>query len=121
MRVQDLYFGVLCPNSQGELITAPVNLFDIAHTRYYAAKFRIAQAKGEKIDIDPAMYVFGDVWSRCEYEMLVSPLFRGEQIKVDLYQLYVVPQREILFKMIDECSVNSCKQYIRDYKKRFTK
>lgn len=116
-RIQDLYFGVLVPAFNKKVSPVPVNLFDIAHIRYYAAKWRVAMVKGEDIQGDPAIYVFGDVWSRAEYEFLMRPLGSDEDTKIDLYQLYVVPQREHLFSMIEDCSVTSARTYIREYRK----
>lgn len=121
-RIQTLHFGVLMPTWNSDNVVTEVDLFDLGHIRYYAAKYRMALHK-ETIDFelggsDPLAYIFGDVWSRSEFEFVIRTLGGRAERKTDLFDLYVRPNRIRLLGMVEGCTMNSAKQYLRDYRKK---
>lgn len=106
-------------NSDNVVVAA--DLFDLCRIRYWAAKYRIAVEESEYGVFewsDPLVYIFGDVWSRAEFEFVVRTLGGTAERKTDLFDLYVKPNRFKLLNMIQECSITSARQYIRDYNKK---
>lgn len=121
-RIQNLYFGVLMPAWNSDNVVTEVDLFDLGRIRYYAAKYRMALYKG-KIDFelggsDPLVYIFGDVWSRSEFEFVIRTLGGTAERKTDLFDLYVKPNRVRLLSMVENCTISSTQQYLRDYRKK---
>lgn len=119
MKIQELYFGVILPSTNQGASSLPVNLFDLGYIRYYAAKYLIEKKKENCIIKNPVFYIFNDVWCRSEYEFVVRALGGVQEIKIDLFSLYVIPNRKRLFEMIEECSLNSARQYIRECRKPY--
>lgn len=121
-RIQDLYFGVICPDwlvAKGG--RGVVNLFDLCGIRYYAARYRLRESGcgfNRAICGDPLFFVFGDVWSRCEFEFVINSFpEKGEGSKMSIFDMYVTPNKQLLLNMIDECSEGSARTYIREWKK----
>lgn len=66
----------------------------------------------------PSSFVFGDVWSRCEFEFVINSFpEKGEGSKMSIFDMYVTPNKQLLLNMIDECSEGSARTYIREWKK----
>lgn len=74
-------------------------------------------AKYKDID-DVIMFCFGDTKSRVEYEMGICPVFRDEDFeKVDVYYMYVEPNKRLLYDMVMNFSVASCRRVLKKYKR----
>lgn len=120
-RIQDLYFGVMLPVWNGKPVLEPGNLFDCTCIRYWAAKYRLRHEYGEsRLTTNPVSYIFGDIWGRAEYGWIVADLTEStSDMKVGLYEVYVEPNKELLLNMINECSENSAREYIREYNSKY--
>lgn len=64
---------------------------------------------------DQFFYIFNDVWCRSEFEFVLRALGGVEEIKIDLFSLYVIPNRNNLLEMVERCSLNSAREYVREY------
>lgn len=120
-RIQDLHFYVVTPSHNNEIISAPVDLFDLCNIRLYAAKYRVALDSDEPFVGVPLFYIFGEVWSRSEFEFEMSSLLGEKSTKVDLYRLYVAPNEAMLLNMVKNCTATSARSYIRAERARLTK
>lgn len=71
-------------------------------------------------DIDSAIsFIFCDTMGRCEWEYVVSEWVGKEgRQKVDVYEMYVKPNRRLLYNMIKEVSYNSAVMWLREDNKR---
>lgn len=97
------------------------NLFDFAKVKWSVAKYVTMTNEEKKYLLsDPLYFCFGDVWSRCQYEFLIKPMVGGseEEIKTDVFKLYVEPNAEYLMKIVDSISVSSAKKYLSEERKR---
>lgn len=62
-------------------------------------------------------FCFGDTRGRTEYEFIVSPwVGKGEAEKVDTYRMYVLPNKKLLYDMVMNFSVASCRRVLKKYK-----
>lgn len=125
IKLDDLYFGVKLTslsyaNEKERLELKTYNLFGFLRVKYSVAMW-VAKGKEFQKEHDFLRWCFGDVWGRCEYEMIICPWpYRdGEKIedngqKVDTFELYCVPNEKILRKMVDEVSVSSAQKYLRE-------
>lgn len=113
----DLYFGVTTYDPfKKELRTW--NLFD-----HYGIKRAVANwvlmSDDRKAEIEnPLMYLFGDVWSRTEFECIICPWpFHEEDTiedsgtKVDVFTLYVQPNTDLLLDIVDNVSAKSAREW----------
>lgn len=117
MKVDDLYFGVMYMDSNTRLMTR-VNLFDLSRIRERVAHW-VAYPDKRIGDVHTCFF---DVCGRCEYEWAVDGLFSKDMNqtsqKVDVYDMYVVPNIDHLADMISKVSKNSALQYLRAERKR---
>ena len=69
---------------------------------------------------DPVRFCFGDVWSRCEYEYLIRPMVGDDEdeIKMDVFQMYVEPNASYLMSIVDRITKTSAQKYLREERKR---
>ena len=100
------------------------NLFELSVVRYGVARYVLEMAKDEPSEWainDRCLYVFHDLWSRCEWELAVCGIVDVDDDenwrKVDMVSLFIRPNEELLFDMIDEISVNEARRCIREYRK----
>ena len=73
---------------------------------------------------DPLAFCFGDVWSRSEYEFMISPwpYHSGDKIedyghKIDIFEMYVRPNEKILMDIVYRISKTSAIEYISEWQK----
>lgn len=116
--IEKLYFGVkIIDLNTGEIRT--INLFGIGRVAESVAvyvKRRNTKAWKEQVEnehFDPLFFCFGDVWSRVEYEMIVTDMFGKTEEKVDVYRMYVEPNRDLLLDMINRVTVSSARRYLK--------
>ena len=133
IKLDDLYFGVvLMPLSYSskEQRTAlkTYNLFDFSRVKFSVARWVTMTKEEKKNIVDPLRFMFGDVWSRAEYEFIVCPWPYGDGDgeanngqKVDTYRMYVEPNRELLLDLANRVTKSSARAYIREWRKRYKK
>lgn len=69
---------------------------------------------------DVIHFIFGDTQGRCEWEYVVSEWAGKEgRQKVDVYEMYVEPNKYLLYNMIKEVSYNSAVMWLREDRKRY--
>lgn len=131
-KIEDLYFGVVsrAPNGGFEI----VNLFDLGGVRLSVAAYKV----GPLAVTDPLFACFHGVWSRCEYEMVLTGFptpytdstddkdkmerfikwYNTNAQKFDLYRLYVEPNRDHLLSLVDSVSEASARYYLKEWRKK---
>ena len=131
ININDLYFGVklmpLSYGSQEERISLKTyNLFDLSKIKWSVAMWVTMDKKKREEITSPLHFLFGDVWSRTEYEFIVCPwpYGDGEGVsengqKVDTFMMYVEPNAELLMDMVNSVSVSSAKKYMTEWRKRY--
>lgn len=122
MNLNKAYFGVTTLENN-KLRTW--NLFDNLRVKWSVARY-VAMSKEERKNLvsEPYRFCFGDVWGRCEYECVLLPwpsMNEKKALKVDVFQLYVEPNKDYLMEIVDSISVTSAKQYLREERNRYKK
>lgn len=131
MNINDLYFGVrmmtMSYSSRDErtrMVT--YNLFDVSRVKWSVAKWVTMSDEDKRRIMDPLAYMFFDVCGRTEYEMIVCPwpYNDGETVadagqKVDVYEMYVKPNRMLLLDMVSRVSKSSANAYLREWRKKY--
>ena len=117
--IDDLYFGV-CSMDQNTDKMVSYNIFDIHRVKRSVADWVLMNDERKAEIEDPIRYCFGDVWSRFEYEWMVTPLLpKGNQgEKVDVYDMYIEPNRALLMDMLDGVSLKSAREWRTEDNKR---
>ena len=65
-------------------------------------------------DVDDVIsFCFGDTRGRVEYEMGISEVFSDDVRKTDVYTMYVQPNKNLLYDMVQQISVASCKRWMK--------
>ena len=103
-----------------------VNIFGSSRIKWSVATYKAGWAKDlekKEKDFDWLFYCFGDTWSRIQWEFGFGEPFKNDDgswdgEKTDVYSVFIVPNRKLLRKMIDEVSLNSCQAYIREERKK---
>lgn len=126
MKIDDAYFGVCNLDFNGEISTW--NLFDNLRVKWSVAKYVSMTPEERKLlSSEPYRFCFGDVWGRCEYEWIVNrwPYSEEDKVtdgkKVDVFQMYVEPNKDYLMEIVNKISVTSAKNYLREERKRYKK
>ena len=119
--IKDLHFG--CMNydlNQKKLVY--FNLFSSMRVLYSIAIYKTRQDEllsEEWIggEFDPLRFCFGDLDGHVEYELQVGGAFEDKTEKKSLWDMYVVPNEELLMDMVDEVSVESCNEWLEENKR----
>lgn len=136
MKIDDLYFGVkLMPLSYstekgrmklGRRRLDTYNLFELSKVKWSVARWVTMSDEEKKEITNPLHFIFGDVWSRTEFEFVICPwpYGDGEGVsdngqKVDTFTMYVEPNAELLMNMVNSVSVPSAKKYMTEWRKRY--
>lgn len=108
----DLYYGI-CSMDQNTKKMVSYNIFDIYRVKRSVADWVMMSDERKSGIEDPIRFCFGDTWSRVEYEWIVSPWppKDGEEQKVDVYSMYVEPNRALLMDMLDNVSLKSAREW----------
>lgn len=108
----DLYYGI-CSMDQNTEKMVSYNIFDIYRVKRAVADWVLMNDERKSEIDDPIRYCFGDVWSRFEYEWMVTPLLPKENQgeKVDVYDMYIEPNRSLLMDMLDNVSLKSAREW----------
>lgn len=118
MKITDLDFGYMQfdPNT-GELTRH--NIFCNVSVMHRVAEWVTMSPKSHKVILDPISFCFLDYWSCHEYELVVKPWEgKGEEQKVDIWTMYIVPNKDILLDMIDKVSANSARKWLREERRK---
>lgn len=77
---------------------------------------------GRRAEIsNPLMFLFGDTWSRVQWEMNIGPAFCDDldkYHKTDVYTMYVMPNEKYLLEYVDTITLNSCREYLKKERAR---
>ena len=99
------------------------NLFDFSRIKESVAIYRTMNEDRRKEITDPLFFCFADVWSRCEYEMVICPwpfsegeLVEHNGVKVDLFELYVKPNAKYLMSLVESVDEADCKKYLKEWR-----
>lgn len=119
INLNDLYFGIRLyspsySSREGQKLET-YNLFG-----FHRVKMSVAQwvtCPEIRATHDLPSWCFGDVHWRAEFEYEIAPLF-GEPEKIDVYEMYVVPNRKLLTDMINKVSLSSATKFITEERKR---
>lgn len=119
IKLEDAYFGIMRPNFNKGSKLEPENLFGSTRVLWSVALWKTQPSLREGRDL--ISWCFNDTRGRCEYEWVVSPwVGRDEDAegwKVDVYHMYVEPNKEILTDMVNNISVSSCRKWLRGRKR----
>lgn len=127
----DLYFGYVNfkmsygnAEERGKLET--YNLFSSSRVLRSVAMYVLMSPEERKQRVnDPLSWCFSDTRGRCEYEFIVSRWpardddALDEASKVDVYKMYVEPNRELLLDLVSRVSKSSAQAYLREERKRY--
>lgn len=130
-QLDKLYFGVVIDSLSFSSLKnrklETYNLFELGRVKW-AVAYWVASDDEFKKEHDLIRWCFGDVWGRCEYEFIVCPwpYKDGETVeeagaKVDIFQMYVEPNKQILTEMVNSVSAASAKRYLSEERKRWKK
>lgn len=123
INLSSLYFGYkiydLSYTSGKERKISTHNLFGSSRVLWSVATW-VTMSDEEKKKHDAISWCFSDVRGRCEYEFVMSPWAGGgAPHKVDIYQMYVEPNRELLLDIVSRVTVSSAKKYLSEERKRY--
>lgn len=109
MKLNDAYFGIKLIRG-GKLVDA--NLFGSIRVLDSIACWKLMPKSTKRtLSSDLIHFCFGDTRGRYEYEMMVEPLIGGEPQKVDIFQMYVLPNAKLLENIVKSISVSSAREY----------
>lgn len=123
IKITDLYFGyrnyaMSYTSDKGRQIET-MNLFGSVRVLRSVALW-VLMPEEEKRKHDPLSWCFSDVRGRAEYEFMMSPwVGGGEEQKVDIWDMYVVPNGELLIDLISRVTPTSARAYLREERKRY--
>lgn len=123
LKLTDLYFGYklyeMSYTSGEERKIITYNLFSGSRVLRSVAMW-VLMSEEEKRSHDPLSWCFMDVRGRAEYEFMMSPwVGGGEEQKVDIWTMYVVPNGELLIDLISRVTPNSARTYLREERKKY--
>lgn len=131
MQLDELYFGIKLPplswknRAEWERLET-YNLFDCSRIKQSIAIYKTMGDEQRRELSSPLNFCFGDVWGRCEYEMVICPWPIGNDetvsecgIKVDLFEMYVKPNKDYLMKLVDSVDEKDCKRYLKELRKLY--
>ena len=123
LKLTDLYFGYklykMSYSSREERKIVTYNLFNSSRVLRSVAMW-VLMSEDEKKKHDALAWCFGDVRGRSEYEFVMSPLAGGgEPQKVDIWTMYVEPNKELLLDLVSRVTPNSARTYLREERKRY--
>lgn len=130
-KLEDLEFYVMRWNFDGE--PEVVNVFRstrvltsvaLYKTGKYADYRKISSDLNNRTEImEWAWWCFGDTAGRIQWEFGFGDPFKHadgtwDGDKMDVFHVFILPNVKLLKKMVDEVSVNSCRQWLRKENKR---
>ena len=123
MNLNEAYFGVCNLDFNGEIRTW--NLFDNLRVKWSVARYvTMSKKEREQLLVSPIHFCFGDVWHRCEYEWIVNRWLCSENDKVcegkkvDVFDVYVLPNEKHLMEIVNSITKSSAKKYLKEERER---
>lgn len=118
MKITDLDFGYMqFDHNTGELTRH--NIFSNVSVMRRIAQWVTMPSSCHKAVLDPISFCFLDYWSRCQYEFVIKPWEgEGEEQKVDIWTMYIVPNKDILLDMINKVSTNSARKWLKEERRK---
>ncbi len=119
--IEDLYFGCVNYDFNHSKIEK-FNLFNSTRVLHSIAIYKIRQQELEEQEwlggkFDPLRFCFGDLDGHVEYEMQVGGAFENKTEKLSLWDMYVVPNANLLMAMVNNVSIESCERWIEENKR----
>lgn len=111
--LEKAYFGVMMRKMNGTGMEVH-NLFNSCRVLDSIALYRTNEYVNRQFKTvdDVVSFCFGDTRGRAEYEMLVGSIFSGETVdKTDVYTMYVLPNKQLLYDMVQNFTIASCKRW----------
>ena len=116
MDIENLYFGIrLFDFNTGKLKTE--NLFQSLRVMRSVAIWLTMPEELQK-QRDLVHFCFGDTRGHVEYEMYVRDMVvksseRDKLTKVDVYEMYVLPNADYLTSLVNSVSIKSAERWLR--------
>lgn len=125
IKLTHLYFGYknyeMSYNTREERGIVTHNLFSSHRVLRSVARW-VLMSDEEKKKHNALSYCFADVRGRAEYEFVISPwVGEGDVQKVDIWTMYVEPNKELLLDLISRVTPASAKAYLREERKRYNR
>lgn len=115
MKIDKAYFGAVMKNFNCTDYET-VNIFDFRSVKWSVAHYIVYP---ERRQGDWLAQCFLDLQGKCEFEYLLMDVTgHGEPKKVDLWTMYIVPNRDILHDLVHSISVSSAKEYLKSERAR---
>lgn len=123
LKLTDLYFGYklyeMSYTSREERKITTYNLFHSSRVLHSVATW-VLMSDEEKKNHDALSWCFSDVRGRSEYEFVMSPWGGGgKPQKVDVWTMYVEPNKELLLDLVSRVTPNSARAYLREERKGY--
>lgn len=97
-----------------------VNIFNSSRVKWSIAKY-VTMSEKERANLtsDPIMFCYGDLWSRCEWEMIIDSWpNQGNPEKVDTFRLYIEKNPELFMGFVNQVSKASARRYLKQERDR---
>ena len=124
IKLEEAYFGVSTLTFNGKELRY-WNLFENLRVKWSVARYvAMSKKEREQIWVSPIHFCFGDVWRRCEYEWIVNrwPCDENDKVcegkKVDVFDVYVLPNEKHLMEIVNSITKSSAKKYLKEERKR---
>ena len=117
--LEKAYFGIILHDFNTNKFKE-ANLFGSIRVLRSVAMLRTQKYFKDKYKTvdDVISFCFCDVRGRVEYEFGIVPVFKEEEArKVDTYTMYVLPNKKLLYDMVMNFSVASCRRVWKKYKR----
>lgn len=115
ININDLYFGIVMwdPNLG---IFREYNLFDSMRVLRSLAIYKIHPELYTQFS-DILFAIYGDTAGRVQYEFDIRDIFgKEEPVKMDVYRMFVEPNRDYLLSLVDSVTVASARKWLKEYK-----
>ena len=119
MEIENLYFGIKLFGFNTRKLEDQ-NLFSSYRILRSIALY-IAEYKDNNEDNfieDPLVFCFGDTRGRVEYEYYISGPTERETYKVDVWDMYIAPNRNHLMKLVNLVSKESAERWVKEDERR---
>lgn len=112
--LEKAYFGIrVWDSNKKEFVDS--NLFGSCRVLDSIAVWKLRKHVREKYIApdDVISWCFGDVRGRVQYEMEIGGPFSDETVKTDIYSMYVLPNKKLLYDMLLNITIASCKRWAK--------
>lgn len=118
MKINNLYFGYVQFDPNTGRLTRH-NLFGDYRVMRNVARWVTLGEHRDTLSSDLLHFCFFETCGRAEYEFVIKPWTgKGEEQKVDIWTMYVMPNRMLLEDMVNSVSVNSARAWLKEQKRK---